>query len=98
MRKSAIQQVRVSPDGRTEARNAVDATLCAGLAPGATRVARLPDIRWGVVFRPVNIGGGNGASLECVADIFVLDPAVQVVADFEGAIAETNETNNRKDF
>jgi hypothetical protein len=51
-----------------------------------------------MVFPPANIGGGDGASLKCVADIFVLDPNVQVVVDFEGAIAETNETNNRKDF
>lgn len=184
VRKSAIQQVRVSPDGRMEARNVVDGTLCAGLAPGATRQVRLPDIRWGVkneaprtvaggaidvatvdrpfrvllggvpnvfetvnriapgetktfvaprreprtiqvtqfqvparvrpnpvptprpagssgvmVFPPVNtVGGGDSESLKCVADIFVLDPKVYVEVDFDRAITETNETNNRKDF
>lgn len=180
VRHMNVEQVRVSPDGRTETRNTDSGTLCAGLAPGATRQVRLPDIRWGVkneaprtvaggaidvasVDRPFRImlgggipqvletvnriapgetrifaaprreprtiqvtqfqvparvrptpvpnpGGASGvrvfppanvgdiASIKCVADVFVRDPNGQIVVDFEGAIAETNETNNRKDF
>jgi hypothetical protein len=40
----------------------------------------------------------DAASLRCVSNVFVGDPNGYVAVDFEGAIAETNETNNRKDF
>jgi hypothetical protein len=174
-------QVRVSPDGRTEQKIVTSSSLCAGLAPGASRQVTLPDITWGVknevprtvaggaievatVDRPFRImlGGGipqvletvnriapgetkvfraprrepktiqvtqfqvparvrptpvpppsgvnavrvgnpqpsldDAASLRCVSNVFVRDPNGHVAVDFEGAIAETNETNNRKEF
>lgn len=48
------------------------------------------------VFPPPN--PDDAASVRCVSNVLVRDPNVLVVVDFEGAIAEKNETNNRKEF
>ncbi len=174
------EQVRVSPDGRTELKIVVNPSLCSGLAAGASKQVTLPDIVWGVkndvprtvaggniqvatLDRPFRIllggglsqtletvtriapgetrtfraprqapntvqvtqfevparvrptpvpstGGGNSvrvipppnfadaASIRCVSNVLVRDPNVLVVVDFEGAIAEKNETNNSKEL
>lgn len=42
------EQVRVSPDGRMEFKPVLSGGQCSGLAPGASRQVRLPDLRYGV--------------------------------------------------
>ena len=54
------EQVRVSPDGRTELKIVVNPSLCSGLAAGASKQVTLPDIVWGVKNDvPRTVAGGN---------------------------------------
>ena len=74
------EQVRVSPDGRTEFKNVLPSSHCSDLAPGASKQVRLPDYRFGVKNNvPRSVAGIPVADVKTTfVAFFVLEPGFAV--------------------